>query len=826
VQFDAAPTPRILWIELTSKCPLDCIFCSRYLRRGAGRHLPFDVFDSLVSSLRHPRKVILNYSGESTVYPDLVAAIRRVRSAGARAELVSALATAPEALLEPLSRSGLNRLTISVHAATPEKFAEVYRASSISTLQSRLERFVHLCREADDPPCIDLAFVAMDANIGELTGVAGWAEELGLSHISIFPVLRRDPIAAEFPVELTPDGRSRPAFEAGVAAAVDQAGRAHPSIHFEICNPAISTAPRRLGAVPISYPAELPAGAAIHTCEQNPWETTHVLSNGDVVPCEVLDRVPMGNLFQQPIDEIWHGEAYRRFRRQYRLGEIRECRTCPWKRAYLPAPPASEIIGARGANPQLLYGWHEPQNERHIWSSQQARAILQPRPGSRTLHVSGTLPSGPAGAANELLITVDGALAGAVSNPGPDMLPFGLDFTVPSSSDRPWTIEFHTTHVHHGAGGDQRDLGFAMVLLVSKELVDVERVAHQARRIQPLIRWAHTIDQCGAGLKRAIRLGRMVAPSPFDSGVSIVIPERDNLAELEPCLDSVRAAAVEWSDPLETIVVVNGVSAARYERLRAANPLVRWRFFDEPLGFAEAVAVGLRAARFDWVYLLNSDVVLDRQALAALAPHRSPETFSIASQILLKDTTRFREETNWTTLFVESGLATIHDWIPRSADPVPTFYAGGGASLFQKRVLERILDASVYAPFYWEDVEWGWRARKLGYSCVFCPASLAHHTQRGTISRCYPAGQIETTIERNRLLFQLRNFTSAGSLERVMEQIARLPEPAAHSFLAAHTRWKIAAGRLWNHLAPFTDEEVFARWNRSLAVLQTPASGD
>jgi hypothetical protein len=33
----AARTPRILWLELTSKCPFDCIFCSRQIR---GRSTP------------------------------------------------------------------------------------------------------------------------------------------------------------------------------------------------------------------------------------------------------------------------------------------------------------------------------------------------------------------------------------------------------------------------------------------------------------------------------------------------------------------------------------------------------------------------------------------------------------------------------------------------------------------------------------------------------------------------------------------------------------------------------------------------------------------
>jgi radical SAM protein with 4Fe4S-binding SPASM domain len=820
VQVEAARTPRILWVELTSKCPLDCVFCSRQLRRGAGRHLPFAVFDSLVAALEDPRKFILNYSGESTVYPDLIEAIRRARASGALAELVSVLATAPEGLLEPLSRSGLSRLTVSVHATDAEKFAEVYRASSLGIQRARLERFVELCGAVPEPPRVDLAFVAMDTNLAQLAGVAGLAAELDLHEISIFPVMRRDEIAAQFPLELAPSGEARPDFEKRIEKTVAEERRRHPKVSFKICNDAVSTAGRQLGAVPIPYPWELPPGAAIHSCEQNPWETTHVLSNGDVVACEVLDKTPLGNLFQQPIGEIWRGEPYRRFRERYRRGEVAECRRCPWKRAYLPGPPASEIIAARGASAQFLYGWHEPEGEPHIWSSQQAAAVLQPRAGSRTLHVSGMLPPGPGTDANELSIRLNGAEIGTVTNPHAEIMPFGLDFGVPST-DEPWSIEFRTRQMYRPAdrraGSDQRDLGFALVLMASKELVDADRVRRQARRIEPLARWARTIDQCGAGLKRAIRLGRVAAPAPFDCGVSVVIPERDNPAELETCLASLRSAEAEWEDPLETIVVVNGSPAGQYDRLRSAHPLVRWRFSGEPLGFAAAIAAGLRAARYDWVYLLNSDVALERRALAALAPYRAPGTFSIASQILLKDRTRFREETNWTTLFVDSGLATIHDWIPRSSDPVPGFYAGGGASLFQKRLLQKVLEASVYAPFYWEDVEWGWRARKLGYDCVFCPASVAEHTQRSTISRCYQPGRIEEAIERHRLLFQLRNFTSAGSLESVLERIARLPEPAARFFLAARTWGKIAGGRLWNHLAPLTDEEVFARWNRSIA---------
>ncbi len=359
-ELQAARTPRIVWIELTSKCPFDCVFCSRKTRRGAGQHLRFDVYSALLAALVEPRKLILNYSGESTVYPDLIPAIRRARATGAFVEMVSALGSAPESLLGPLSRSGLNRLTVSLHAADPETFAAIYRHSSFAAVRSRLGRFLELGRETGAAPIVDLAFVAMDSNLAQLFGVAALASEFGLRDITIFPVLRRDEIPVQFPVELVPSGARRPEFLARVQAEVERTARQHPEIRLTISGEQPARAGERLGEVPIPWPHELPPGALIHSCDQNPWETAHVLANGDVVACEVLDKYPLGNLTVQSIGEIWRGPAYQSFRERYRRGQVPECRACPWKRAYLPGPRSSEIIASRGLSAQLLYGWHDP----------------------------------------------------------------------------------------------------------------------------------------------------------------------------------------------------------------------------------------------------------------------------------------------------------------------------------------------------------------------------------------------------------------------------------------------------------------------------------
>lgn len=821
-----AQTPRKVWVELTSKCPVDCIFCSRRTLRGAGEHMPYGLFESLVGQMSDPRSFCLNYSGESTVYPELIPAIRLARATGALVELVSALVCVPESMLGDLSESGLTRLTVSIHAVDASKYAEIYRYGSFETLRRRLGRFLELCRGSQSAPSVDIAFVAMDRNLAELPALAAFVESLGLHNIAVFPVIRRDEIPIQFPGEMTPAGAHRREFQARLRSSLDQARAAFPEVSLTVSNPLFTAGEPSLGEVPNPFPGLLPADGRIYSCEQNPWETAHVLSNGDVVACEVLDKSPLGNLARQSLAEIWHGEAYRHFREGYRRGTVPECRSCPWKTAYRPGPMRSEIIGSRGRSAQLVHGWHDPSDEAHIWSSQQAMAALLPRAGSRVLQVAGMLPPGPKDDPNRLVVCCNGKEIGEIVNPRRETIPFDLDLPVEDGAPESWSVEFRTRHAYRpserGGGSDQRDLGFALVLLASMRRVDPQLEELRRASLRRLEHAIRVTDMVGGILSKCRRRKRISGASArLEPGLSILIPERDNVEELSACLAGVYGAIARWREPVEVIVVVNGSPASNYDSLAASYPAIRWQLHAKPLGFSRAIDAGLRAVEFDWVYLLNSDAVLEPGALEALSSHRDATCFAVASQIVLKDTTRFRDETNWTTLFLENGLATIHDLIPRSGMPAEGFYAGGGAALFQTRLLRSFLDAPVYEPFYWEDVEWGWRARKSGYRVVFCPASVAHHSQRSTIARHYSTEEIEAVVERNRLLFQLRNFTQASSVERIIEEISRSPRSTAEYFRHPAIIWRIVLGRLWNHAAAIGDEEIL-RFDASLRNTDRP----
>ena len=72
-------------------------------------------------------------------------------------------------------------------------------------------------------------------------------------------------------------------------------------------------------------------------------------------------------------------------------------------------------------------------------------------------------------------------------------------------------------------------------------------------------------------------------------------------------------------------------------------------------------------------------------------------------------------------------------------------------------------------------------------------------------------------VARNRLLFHLRNLTTAGSLDAVINAIAESGTELTRSLVDWGTLGGIARARLWNHLAPVADEAIISDCGRSVS---------
>jgi len=62
-----------------------------------------------------------------------------------------------------------------------------------------------------------------------------------------------------------------------------------------------------------------------------------------------------------------------------------------------------------------------------------------------------------------------------------------------------------------------------------------------------------------------------------------------------------------------------------------------------------------------------------------------------------------------------------------------------------------------YAPAYWEDVEWGVKAQRMGFENLFIPTAHAHHGHQVTMKKVFGSKYIKALLNRNKYNFILRN---------------------------------------------------------------------
>ena len=317
------------------------------------------------------------------------------------------------------------------------------------------------------------------------------------------------------------------------------------------------------------------------------------------------------------------------------------------------------------------------------------------------------------------------------------------------------------------------------------------------------------------------------APPGWGEGISVVIPDRDAPELLAQALESLDTALGYIAEPHQVIVAANGAPKSRYDAILERWPTLEFVHDDAPCGFNAAIERGLARARHDWTLLLNNDMTLEAYALQELAAQRGADVFAVAAQILQQSADGRREETGFVDWYVDqAGVHVFHAPVVDDAKPRPHLCASGGAALFRTAPLRRyVRESRCYDPFYWEDVEWGVRARREGLRVLFCPAAKARHRHRATTARFYAPAEIDRIVERNRILFDLRNAITqcdAGSLLQIVcgQAYASQRELARPSLAVEVLRRRWRARRA----SPLEPAPVIASPGQSVAHLASSSS--
>lgn len=243
----------------------------------------------------------------------------------------------------------------------------------------------------------------------------------------------------------------------------------------------------------------------------------------------------------------------------------------------------------------------------------------------------------------------------------------------------------------------------------------------------------------------------MVSISQNNITISVVIP---NWNGAEVILDCLKSIVSQSHNPIEIIVVDNGSVDNSIELIKNNYPAVTIIRNKKNLGFAEAVNIGIRAAKAEYVFLFNNDAECAKNCLSELVKTATKQKSDITQAVILTANGKLidsvgDEYSTWGLPY--PGLRNQPASRLPDADKA-IFSASGGASLYKKSLFDEIgyFDNSFFA--YYEDVDISMRAQLMGKKLYLSRKALVHHKMNYTANKL-PGLSREMAIKNSIYLF-------------------------------------------------------------------------
>lgn len=223
------------------------------------------------------------------------------------------------------------------------------------------------------------------------------------------------------------------------------------------------------------------------------------------------------------------------------------------------------------------------------------------------------------------------------------------------------------------------------------------------------------------------------------------------------------------------------------ENFKKRHPRLKLIFKDKNEGFAGSADAGIRAALGEIVFTLKNDSYPEGEFYFRLIlkhfqnPTKRPVfAVSAALKTIENGKTEIRGQgilvfargfflhfrtpkdyQNWRRGGEKlSGLKLTEDTKLNAETKIQySAWADGGAAAFRKDLYLKIGGFDpLYNPFYWEDVDLGYRAWKAGYEIHFEPeAVLIHEHEKGVIGAHYSKEEVKKISFRNQFFFVWKN---------------------------------------------------------------------
>lgn len=208
---------------------------------------------------------------------------------------------------------------------------------------------------------------------------------------------------------------------------------------------------------------------------------------------------------------------------------------------------------------------------------------------------------------------------------------------------------------------------------------------------------------------------------------SVIIVNWNGRHLLKECLDSVFA---QKTKDFEVILVDNASTDGSVQFVKESYPEVKLIQNSSNAGFAPANNTAARAAKGEFLVLLNYDTAVEPDWLGELLKplEKDKSLGCTSSKVILYDRRGLINSAGIFFSFI--GVSgSLGDEVPRSAfaDPTEVFAPSGASFAIRKSLYEELggFDESYF--MYEEDMDLGWRVWNAGFRILMIPSSIVYH---------------------------------------------------------------------------------------------------
>ncbi len=315
--------PPVLYVETTNRCDSLCQTCIRTFQTlEPPKDLTLEELVRIVDQFPRLDRVFLHGIGEPLLNPSLFRMIAYLKGRGATTVFNSDAIGLTDKKRRALIESGLDELRVSMDAATPETYQAIRGVPMFHRVVENVKALVDLQREREvATPRISLWFTALKNNLHELPDLIRLAEKIGAAEVNVQRLVYYGQGLA---VQEQSLHRALSALEAQMLA---EATRLSQELGIGLRASGNTTPEESL----TPEERERPWSGC-----QRPWSLSYITANGNVLPCCISPWTArhyagliLGNALTEPFAQIWNGERYQGFRKQFETREAPDpCRGC------------------------------------------------------------------------------------------------------------------------------------------------------------------------------------------------------------------------------------------------------------------------------------------------------------------------------------------------------------------------------------------------------------------------------------------------------------------------------------------------------------------